>query len=55
MHFFSLRHGLYEVDFEDEQRPRTPRKSAFMYKQILRTRTLDTSFEPDPNAPMIID
>ncbi|KAL0849504.1 hypothetical protein ABMA28_013781 [Loxostege sticticalis] len=52
---FNLRHGLYEVDFENEQRPRTPRKSAFMYKQILRTRTLDTSFEPDSNAPMIID
>lgn len=42
----SERFGLYEVDFEDPGRTRTPRKSAFVYKEILRTRTLDHYFEP---------
>ncbi|KAL4705020.1 hypothetical protein ACJJTC_009808 [Scirpophaga incertulas] len=42
------RFGLYEVDFEDPARPRTPRKSAFVYKQIIKSREIDHSYEPDP-------
>ncbi|XP_028155804.1 myrosinase 1-like [Ostrinia furnacalis] len=52
---YGIRFGLYEVDFEDEARPRTPRKSAFLYKEIVRTRALDPSFEPDASATMTID
>ncbi|XP_050670551.1 myrosinase 1-like isoform X2 [Leptidea sinapis] len=49
------RFGLYEVDYESSERTRTPRKSAFLYKEILRTRTLDMHFEPDATLPMTID
>ncbi|XP_068620856.1 myrosinase 1-like [Battus philenor] len=41
------RFGLYEVDYASPNRTRTPRKSAFVYKQILRTRELDWLYEPD--------
>ncbi|KAM3964801.1 myrosinase 1-like [Aphomia sociella] len=44
---YTERFGLYEVDYENPKRTRTPRKSAFVYKQILRTRKLDWSYEPD--------
>lgn len=46
--------GLYEVDYENPNRTRTPRKSAFVYKEIVRTRALDLNYEPDINA-MTID
>ncbi|XP_068625629.1 myrosinase 1-like [Battus philenor] len=44
---YTERFGLYEVDFEDPARTRTPRKSAFVYKEILRTRVIDHDYEPD--------
>ncbi|CAH2231810.1 jg3612, partial [Pararge aegeria aegeria] len=40
------RFGLYEVDFESETRERRPRKSAFVYKQIVKTRVIDPNYEP---------
>ncbi|XP_075973346.1 myrosinase 1-like [Anticarsia gemmatalis] len=43
---YSERFGLYEVDFEDPARTRTPRKSAFIYKQIIKTRVVDHGYEP---------
>ncbi|XP_037296139.1 myrosinase 1 [Manduca sexta] len=43
---YTERFGLYEVDFSSPERTRTPRKSAFVYKEILRTRTIDNSYEP---------
>ncbi|XP_068625370.1 myrosinase 1-like [Battus philenor] len=46
--------GLYEVDFEDPARTRTPRKSAFVYKQIIKTRVVDHEYEPDTRI-MTID
>ncbi|CAK1544192.1 unnamed protein product [Leptosia nina] len=49
------RFGLYEVDYNVEERTRTPRKSAYFYKELLRTRTLDPSYEPDMSIPMEID
>lgn len=52
--YFRERFGLYEVDYENPERPRSPRKSAFVYKEILRTRTLDYSYEPDTTT-MTID
>ncbi|VVD00786.1 unnamed protein product [Leptidea sinapis] len=49
------RFGLYEVDYNSPERTRTPRKSAYLYKEILRTRTLDMHYEPDMSVPMTID
>ncbi|XP_014362015.2 lactase-phlorizin hydrolase [Papilio machaon] len=54
MQGYTERFGLYEVDYESPERTRTPRKSAFVYKQILRTRELDMHYEPDTNV-MTID
>ncbi|KAH9642756.1 hypothetical protein HF086_010409 [Spodoptera exigua] len=54
MRGYSERFGLYEVDYESPERTRTPRKSAFMYKEMLRTRSLDWHYEPD-NMTMTID
>ncbi|KAM3964799.1 myrosinase 1-like [Aphomia sociella] len=51
---YTERFGLYEVDYESPEHTRTPRKSAFVYKEILRTRKLDWSYEPDTDI-MTID
>ncbi|KAG6445892.1 myrosinase 1 [Manduca sexta] len=51
---YSERFGLYEVDFEDPARTRTPRKSAFIYKNLLKTRYVDHDYEPE-NYIMSID
>ncbi|XP_028028070.1 myrosinase 1-like [Bombyx mandarina] len=51
---YTERFGLYEVDFSDPARPRTPRKSAFVYKEILRSRVIDHDYEPDTTV-MTID
>ncbi|XP_072936599.1 cytosolic beta-glucosidase-like [Epargyreus clarus] len=50
----SERFGLYEVDYESPERTRTPRKSAFVYKNIVRTRALDMNYQPDTTI-MTID
>ncbi|CAH2104423.1 unnamed protein product [Euphydryas editha] len=52
---YTLRFGLYEVDYESPERTRTPRKSAYFYKQIVRTHTLDHLYEPDMSVPLSID
>ncbi|XP_026725123.1 myrosinase 1-like [Trichoplusia ni] len=44
---YSERFGLYEVDFNDPNRTRTPRKSAFIYKNIMKTRMVDHDYEPE--------
>ncbi|XP_075991782.1 lactase/phlorizin hydrolase-like [Anticarsia gemmatalis] len=54
MQGYSERFGLYEVDYESPERTRTPRKSAFVYKEILRSRALDWHYEPDTTV-MTID
>ncbi|CAB3253613.1 unnamed protein product [Arctia plantaginis] len=41
------RFGLYEVDFEDPDPKRRPKKSAFISKQIIKTREVDPQYEPD--------
>uniref|UniRef100_A0A2A4JPS5 beta-glucosidase n=1 Tax=Heliothis virescens TaxID=7102 RepID=A0A2A4JPS5_HELVI len=51
---YTERFGLYEVDYESPERTRTPRKSAFMYKEIVRRRALDWHYEPDTTV-MTID
>ncbi|XP_061723170.1 myrosinase 1-like [Cydia pomonella] len=47
---YTQRFGLYEVDFGDPERTRTPRKSALVYKEIVRSRTIDYDYDPDPYA-----
>ncbi|XP_068894407.1 myrosinase 1-like [Tenebrio molitor] len=37
---YSERFGMYSVDFEDPDRPRTPKASAAYYKQVIATRCL---------------
>ncbi|CAH0404983.1 unnamed protein product [Chilo suppressalis] len=51
---YTERFGLYEVDFTSANRTRTPRKSAFVYKEIVRSRALDPLYEPNTNV-MTID
>ncbi|XP_059050551.1 myrosinase 1-like [Achroia grisella] len=47
---YTEKFGLYEVDFSREDRNRTPRKSAYVYKEIIRTKSLDTTYEPEINT-----
>ncbi|CAH2067292.1 unnamed protein product, partial [Iphiclides podalirius] len=54
MQGYTERFGLYEVDYTSPERTRTPRKSAFVYKQILRDRELDWNYVPDTDV-MTID
>ncbi|XP_063389576.1 myrosinase 1-like [Cydia fagiglandana] len=46
-HGYKEKFGLYEVDFQSNDRIRTPRKSAFIYKEIIKARALDPNYEPD--------
>ncbi|XP_045457583.1 myrosinase 1-like [Melitaea cinxia] len=55
MEGYTVRFGLYEVDYESPERTRTPRKSAYVYKEIARTHTLDHNYEPDISVPLSID
>ncbi|XP_045781379.1 myrosinase 1-like [Maniola jurtina] len=52
---YTERYGLYEVDYDSIYRTRSPRKSAYVYKELLRTRTLDHHYEPDLSVPITID
>ncbi|CAG5040679.1 unnamed protein product [Parnassius apollo] len=40
---YTTKFGLYEVDFEDPKRKRTPRASAKYYKEVIRTHTFDVA------------
>ncbi|XP_035433262.2 myrosinase 1 [Spodoptera frugiperda] len=46
--------GLYQVDYKDPERTRTPRKSAFVYKHIIKTRMVDPDYVPETTV-MTID
>ncbi|CAG9569154.1 unnamed protein product [Danaus chrysippus] len=54
MEGYTERFGLYRVNFSDPGRERTPRKSAFVYKQIIKSRVIDEEYEPD-TLDMTID
>ncbi|XP_061727335.1 cytosolic beta-glucosidase-like [Cydia pomonella] len=45
---YQYKFGLYQVDFDDPDKKRTARKSALVYKEIIRTGTIDVSYDPDP-------
>ncbi|KAJ8715710.1 hypothetical protein PYW07_010192 [Mythimna separata] len=51
---YTERFGLYHVDFSDPARTRTPKKSAFVYKHIVKHRYVDYEYEPD-TMTMTID
>ncbi|XP_049875105.1 lactase-like protein isoform X2 [Pectinophora gossypiella] len=48
---YTIRFGLYEIDMTDPERTRTPRKSALVYKEIIRSRVVDMDYNPDPYLP----
>ncbi|XP_075986807.1 myrosinase 1-like [Anticarsia gemmatalis] len=51
---YTERFGLYNVDFEDPARTRTARKSAYVYKHIIKNRYIDHEYEPE-TLTMTID
>ncbi|CAH4037045.1 unnamed protein product [Pieris brassicae] len=52
---YSVRFGLYEIDQNDPEKTRTPKYSALVYKEIVRTRTVDPSYNPDLVTDASID
>ncbi|XP_052744850.1 myrosinase 1-like [Bicyclus anynana] len=44
---YTEKFGLYEVDFHSPDKTTTPRKSAFIYKEIIRSKKLDPNYEPE--------
>ncbi|XP_026727765.1 lactase-phlorizin hydrolase-like [Trichoplusia ni] len=50
---YTTKFGLYEVDFNDPKRTRTPRESAYYYASIIKNRSLDipsNNTKPKQNA-----
>jgi beta-glucosidase/6-phospho-beta-glucosidase/beta-galactosidase len=45
--FFSEKFGLFAVDFDDPARPRTPKESAKVLAEIIRTRQIPERFRED--------
>ncbi|KAL4702048.1 hypothetical protein ACJJTC_012496 [Scirpophaga incertulas] len=43
---YTEKFGLYQVDFTSPDLTRRPRKSAYIYKEIIRSKQLDLNFEP---------
>ncbi|XP_013142473.1 PREDICTED: myrosinase 1-like [Papilio polytes] len=48
---YTIRFGIYDVDMDDPERKRTPKKSALVYKEMARSRVIDYDFDVDPYAP----
>ncbi|CAH2070756.1 unnamed protein product, partial [Iphiclides podalirius] len=44
----TLKFGLYETDMNDPDRRRTARKSALVYKEIVRSKVIDYDYDVDP-------
>lgn len=51
---YRTKFGLYEVDMDSPERTRTPRKSAYVYKEIVHSRCLDMHYDPDMRQPLEI-
>ncbi|KAK9687259.1 Glycosyl hydrolase family 1 [Popillia japonica] len=48
---YTQKFGLYSVDFDDPARPRTPKMSAFVFKNIIRERKINWTYTPDGFRP----
>ncbi|CAH2070760.1 unnamed protein product, partial [Iphiclides podalirius] len=45
---YTIKFGLYETDMNDPDRKRTARKSALVYKEIVRSKVIDYEYDVDP-------
>lgn len=46
--FYSEQFGLYHVDFNSKEKIRTPKASAKVYANIVKTRSIDWNFNAEP-------
>ncbi|KAK9687258.1 Glycosyl hydrolase family 1 [Popillia japonica] len=44
---YTQKFGLYSVDFDDPARPRTPKMSAFVFKNIIQERKINWTYTPE--------
>ncbi|XP_045767528.1 myrosinase 1-like [Maniola jurtina] len=51
---YTEKFGVYEVDFSTPERKRTPRKSAYVLREIFQTHLLNRCYIPDMKVPMAI-